>query len=100
MSEQTDNALVEQIANLLQETGRAHHEAFNDVDGADPEWPMWYAERLQQPLNQLLDCDYTQSEIIYHLIHLDREYAEKAPGIPWPQYYARYFVADHAKLGF
>ena len=32
------------IAKLLRETGHAHHEAFAATDGADPDWPIWYAE--------------------------------------------------------
>ena len=35
---------TEQIAELLALTGKTHHAAFIEVDGDDPEWPLWYAD--------------------------------------------------------
>ena len=29
------------LADLLQEAGRAHHDAFAVTDGADPDWSIW-----------------------------------------------------------
>ena len=84
--------ITQAIADLLSQTGSAHHQAFIEVDGDDPEWPLWYAERLQETLNGLLGSQMTCSEIVYHLVHLDREYMACRPENPWPQHYAEYFV--------
>ena len=35
--------------------GRAHHQAFIETDGEDPEWPLWYASYLQAPLSSKLN---------------------------------------------
>ena len=43
----------EQIAQLLLQTGQAHHAAYFEADGADPDWPLWYAEYLQKRLPPL-----------------------------------------------
>ena len=36
--------LQEQIIALFREAGPAHHKAYIETNGADPDWPMWYAE--------------------------------------------------------
>jgi hypothetical protein len=42
----SDEVTVERLAALFKQTGEAHHEAFLDTDGDDPEWPLWYAKYL------------------------------------------------------
>ena len=32
------------LIDLFRETGPAHHRAYFAANGADPEWPLWYAE--------------------------------------------------------
>ena len=32
------------IGQLLLNSGQVHYQAFGVSDGADPEWPTWYAE--------------------------------------------------------
>ena len=39
-----DTELRDNIAGFLVQTGQAHHKAFEATDGADPDWPIWYAE--------------------------------------------------------
>ena len=77
---------VQQLAELLEHTGRAHHQAFIDTDGADPEWALWYADHLQGPLSELFQHDFTRSMIVYELVRLDKT-AETANS-PWPEVYA------------
>ena len=84
--------LVSQLKELFRETKHAHHAAFLDVDGADPEWPTWYAEQLHRRLCTLLQADFTLSELIYLLVLVDRERSLRAPGAEWTGYYARFFV--------
>ena len=87
--------LTDQLKDLLKETGRAHHEAFIDVDGADDEWPAWYADHMHKRLCKLLRAEFTRSELIYLLVRVDRERALHAPGAEWTDYYARFFLARY-----
>lgn len=84
--------LVDEVAELFSETAHAHHQAFIETDGEDPEWPLWYAGYLYEGLSSLLKIDMTKSELVYLLIWVDRAHSRAAPEIPWNQYYAIYFV--------
>lgn len=91
----TNDSRHQAIVQLLHQTGRAHHAAFITVDGADPEWPLWYAAYLQGPLGELLGYELSQSEIVYWLVRLDREYSETGSQEPWPQWYARMLLDEY-----
>jgi hypothetical protein len=80
---------IEQIVALLQETRREHHRAYSETDGADPTWPSWYAERIYEPLNALLENPLTESEIAEQLSALEEEHRDEAPEVNWAEYYAR-----------
>lgn len=80
------------IEALLTETGAAHHEAFLETDGADPEWALWYAQHLQKPLGEALGEELTQTDIVVCLVFLEGEHAASAPDEPWSAYYARRLV--------
>lgn len=81
-----------QLEMLFQKVWQKHHEAFRETDGADPEWPLWYADWLVDKLSALLGTNLTKSEIVYLLVHLDKEYGREAPDMPWWRYYARFFA--------
>lgn len=83
-----EKTTLEQVEALLREAGKAHHDAFIAVDGADAEWPLWYAEYLHERLTGLLDARFTKSELVYLLISLDRELQRTAPGGDWAKFYA------------
>lgn len=91
----SDPDSVSQIARLLAEAGEAHHAAFADTDGADPDWPIWYAEYLVDRLGTLLGATLTKSELVYLLVTADRERSRRAPGARWPEYFARFFVTRY-----
>ncbi len=74
---------------LFNEVITAHHQAFVEVDGADADWPIWYAEFLRDRLAELLGARFTKSELVYLLVGLDREVQRVAPGANWQAYYAR-----------
>lgn len=84
--------LTEQLTTLFDEAGKAHHKAYAAVDGADPEWPIWYAEYLMDKLPAMLGATFTKSELVYLLVRLSKEQALEAPGAKWPHYYAKFFV--------
>lgn len=37
---------ADELAVLLVDAGHHHHDAYGESDGADPEWPLWYAQLL------------------------------------------------------
>jgi hypothetical protein len=89
MAEQT---LLSSLTHLFHQSGPAHHHAYIETDGFDPEWPLWYADYLREPLGRLLHQDFTKSELVYLLVLVDKEQKAKAPGADWPAYYARFFA--------
>ncbi len=84
-----------QLAQLLSETARAHHHAYTESDGDDPEWPLWYADYLLDKLPVVLGRELTRSEIVYCLVHLSKEQPAVAPEAWWPDYYAGYFLENY-----
>jgi len=79
----------QQLEALLLEAGEAHHKAYSATDGADEDWPIWYAEYLRDRLAEFLGARFSKSELVYLLISLDREVQRLAPGGNWRAYYAR-----------
>jgi NAD(P)H-hydrate epimerase len=88
----TDAELRCQLEELFHETGEAHHQAYIETDGADPEWPLWYADHSRERLNALLGATLTKSELIYLIVQAANEQTSRAPGGNWPHYWARFFI--------
>jgi hypothetical protein len=86
--------LKEKIVSLLQQAGHDHHQAFQDVGGADAEWPTWYATYLHPYMRELTRPDLTISELVYWLVGADRSYRKEGPAVEWPEYYAAYYVEN------
>ena len=84
--------LVQRLSDLFMKTGHAHHEAFIEVDGNDPDWPLWYAEHLHEPLSEHLNATFTKAELVYMFVLADKDLNLRAPGAQWPRYYAQLFV--------
>lgn len=87
---------INSLASLFQETAETHHHAFATTDGVDPEWPSWYAEHLQQNLNEALGATLTKSELVYLVIAAETERAQRAPGAQWPRYYAKFLLERYS----
>lgn len=81
-------ALRTNLVELLRDAGRAHHAAFAATDGADPDWPIWYADYLQEPFAQRLDMRFHKSQLIYCLMNADLEHRARSPDSDWSDYYA------------
>ena len=81
--------IARQLEDLFHEVGQAHHQAYIETDGADPEWPLWYAYYLRERLGDLLDASFTKSELVL----VANEQPLRAPGANWARYYARFFIA-------
>jgi glutaredoxin len=88
--------LRKNIAALMVETGKAHHHAFAATDGADPDWPIWYAEYLQAPLGKLLQTPFTKSQLVYCVMYADFERTARASDSNWPEFYADHFIERFA----
>ena len=87
-----NSSLTQQLQTLFSQTGEAHHQAFLASDGADPEWPIWYADYLHSKLGDLLKVTMTKSELVYLLVLADKRQKLDAPGGNWAYYYARFFA--------
>lgn len=85
------------VAELLVETGRAHHEAFAATDGADPDWPIWYAEFARDAFADRFGLEFTRSQLIHCLMKADMEHQARAPDSAWPEFYANEMVEHCAR---
>jgi glutaredoxin len=84
------------IGKLLQDTGHAHHKAFEVTDGADPDWPIWYAEYAKDTFAEQFGMNFSKSQLIYCLMNADYEYEARAPDSEWPEFYASEFIERFA----
>ena len=80
--------LRENVAALLAETGQAHHKAFEATDGADPDWPIWYADYARDRFADRFGLDFTRSQLVYCLMNADVEHQARSPESQWPEFYA------------
>lgn len=79
--------MEERVTALLRDAGRAHHHAFIEVNGDDPEWPAWYARYLAPQLGAVLGRTVDVDALIVQLAQL--EAARQRDGSKdWPRYYA------------
>ncbi len=78
----------EAVVSLLRESGPAHHRAYIETDGDDPDWPIWYAGFLQDRLNALLSTELIKTQLIVLLVELDQLYRRENPTSAWPTFYA------------
>ena len=83
-----DAELRTNLVELLRESGRAHRAAFEAENGEDPDWPIWYADYLQDPLARQIGMKFQKSRLIYCLMNADFEHKARAPDSDWPEYYA------------
>lgn len=83
-----DEKRIKQLAELFKETGQAHHQAFIETDGEDPDWPIWYATYLHDQLTPFLAAPITRSRLVFCLVATDDEHRATDPDAPWPRYYA------------
>jgi hypothetical protein len=85
---------VEEIAKLLDEAAETHHRVYRITDGDDADWASWYADWLVHlsELPALLGAAPVRSELVYALVHLDKEYTSAATEDSWSTYYARDLV--------
>jgi glutaredoxin len=86
------HALHDQLADLLRDTGQAHHRAYIEQDGADPDWAIWYAEHLQDRLTRQFGFSVSTAELVECFLQADVEHSARAPERDWPDFYAELFL--------
>lgn len=85
----------QQLVELFHQAKQAHFQAHIATDGADADWPLWYADYLLEPLRKILDEGLTKSELVYLLVKVDREQRESAPQADWTEYYAEFCLLNY-----
>src|SRR5262245_21406878 len=89
---------VNALANLLHQTAEVRHIAYQEADGVDPDWSIWYAGRLlEQGIEKLLDATLLKSDLIYLLVLADKTQNLDAPGAKWERYYADFLLRRYLK---
>ena len=88
--------LRDNIGNLLLETGHAHHKAFEVTDGADPDWPIWYASYARDTFAEQFGMNFTKSQLVYCLMSANFEHEARAPDSNWSEFYANEIVERFA----
>ena len=88
----SDTQLNDKIRAIFVETAQAHHQAFIETDGADPDWPIWYAQHMHDQLTSLLGANFTRSELVYLIVWAEKERGLKAPGADWVSYYTHFLL--------
>ncbi len=88
---------IERLTVAVAAAASAHHAAFAADDGADPEWPLWYAHHLVADVRTITsNADLTVSELVHVLIAADRDVS--ARGLEdWPRRYAEWIAGFAGK---
>ena len=84
------------LAELLKEAALEHHKAFAATDGADPDWPIWYADYLKEPFAQRLHLNFSRSQLVYCLMDADFEHGARSPDSDWLDFYVNEILDHHA----
>jgi len=84
--------LENKLLTLFDSTAKAHHEAYSATDGDDPEWPIWYADYLQQPISKIFNKPFLKSQLIYCLMNVDNEFTAREIKSAWQKYYSNHFL--------
>jgi glutaredoxin len=85
-----------QLTHLFKDSEREHQAAFAATGGDDPEWPLWYADHLQKPLEEALGTEFYKSQLIYCLMNADFEHTARAPDSDWAGFFASEFIEHYA----
>lgn len=87
-----ETLLIDRVKALFVETAEAHHQAFIETDGADPDWPIWYANHMHDRITSLLDAKFTISELVYLIVWAEKERSLNAPDADWASYYTLFLL--------
>ena len=88
-----DDARVKRIADLLEKTEEAHHQAYSATGGEDPEWAEWYSAHMVDELRDVSGLDLEERDLTQILKTLEERHKNEAPHIPWVTFYAAVIAA-------
>ena len=78
------------IIKILMFASETHHTVYKKVQGVDSNWAAWYANWLLElsDLPELIECKPVESDLVYLLVKLDKEFTAQERGEEWQEYYA------------
>jgi hypothetical protein len=80
---------------VLRGAGEAHHAAYADTDGDDPEWALWYASHVIGDLRAVLHRpELTLSRLVWAFVSCDDAYSAGRRELPWHGFYADCFIRE------
>jgi hypothetical protein len=89
--------IADRLDAVLKAAGPAHHAAYIETDGDDPEWPLWYAEHVLGEVRDILGRpDLTLSRLVAAFVAADDDYARSPSEVPWHRHYAERFARELA----
>lgn len=86
------NDQIEKITELFISTGKAHHRAFIETDGEDPDRAIWYGKYLEEPLADTLTTKLSPGENSERLTSLDKKFSSLSAPEHWTKIYANALV--------
>lgn len=89
----TGQQLQNQLSQLFRDCARAHDATF---PADDPDWPVWFADCLQKPLERALGTEFHKSQLIYCLMNADFEHTARASDTDLADYFAAQFIEHYA----
>ena len=85
---------LNELTDVVAAAGPAHHAAYVETDGVDPEWPLWYANHVIEDIRRILARpDLTVSRMVWAIVGADQSHRAEAPEVPWAEFYAERFAA-------
>jgi hypothetical protein len=86
---------LDELTAVLAAAGPAHHAAYIETDGDDPEWPLWYANHVIDDVRRILDLPHlTVSRLVWAFVAADQSHRIEASAAPWAAFYAERFAAE------
>lgn len=86
---------IKKLTELFMATGHAHHQAFIETDGEDPDWAIWYGNYLEEPFAEILSIKLSADEITNQLISLDKNFTDASLSGHWTEFYADKLVETY-----
>jgi hypothetical protein len=88
---------IDRLAAVLEAAGPAHHAAYIEANGDDPEWPLWYAGHVLDDARAILGRpQLTLSRLVAAFVAADQVYRAETSPVPWPRFYAQRFAEELA----
>lgn len=84
------------LVEVFKEAAQAHGQYAKGGRPSDPDWPIWYANALQEPLQAKTGIPFVKSRLVYCLINADNEHSTTSPDTDWAEFVASRFIECYA----